>query len=102
MAFSAPVGGASCLELCKPLLERLLAEPPVAPKLHMRNAPRARLSPHPVFRDTETFGDLIHGEQASHAIQAAERHPPAIEIDSAAAASALSRRCRPSGHATAL
>lgn len=99
VAVSAPVGGASCLELCEPLLERLLAEPPVAPKLHMRNAPRPRLCPHPVFRDTETLGDLIHSEQAIHALQAAERHAPAIGIDSAAAPqlSARAAASRPRG-----
>jgi hypothetical protein len=62
------------LELVEPLLQRLLAEAPVAVQLHVRDAAGARLRPHPVLGDAEALGDIVDGQKAGHRGLSRRRH----------------------------
>ena len=54
------------LEPSDPLLDRLLAEAAVAPKLHVRDATRSRLRPYPCRSHAQPLSYLSRCQQAGH------------------------------------
>ena len=67
-------------EICEPGLECFLTEPSITTELYMRYPARPSLSPYPVFRHTESLGDLVDGQQSRHIDQADEQAVPAFEF----------------------